>query len=76
MAIKTLIDIDEVSRRLCRAVGSLYNDVSKGRRGIGLMAGGEGRLFHKIGRSVRFDWEAIEEKLLGDRTMGSGQFKR
>jgi excisionase family DNA binding protein len=55
---KTLIDIDELSKRLCIAKGTLYNWV------------GQGRLpFKKIGRCVRFDWDEIEEKLLGRSTM-------
>ena len=68
---KTLIDIKETSRRLSVAVGSLYNDVSKGRRGVGPLAGGEGSIFFKFGRSLRFDWEMIEDLLSRSRsTMG------
>ena len=53
-----LIDINELSRRLSIAKGTLYNWVSQGRLP-----------FKKIGRCVRFDWDEIEEKLLGRSTM-------
>ena len=55
-----LIDINELSRRLSIAKGTLYNWVSQGRVP-----------FKKIGRCVRFDWNEIEEKLLGRSTMDS-----
>ena len=55
-----LIDINELSRRLSIAKGTLYNWVSQGRLP-----------FKKIGRCVRFDWDEIEEKLLGRSTMDS-----
>jgi excisionase family DNA binding protein len=55
-----LIDINELSRRLSIARGTLYNWVSQGRLP-----------FKKIGRCVRFDWDEIEEKLLGRSTMDS-----
>ena len=57
---KTLIDVKELSLRLCIARGTLYNWVSQGRVP-----------FKKIGRCVRFDWEEIEEKLLRRSTMDS-----
>jgi excisionase family DNA binding protein len=47
-----------LSRRLSIAKGTLYNWVSQGRLP-----------FKKIGRCVRFDWDEIEEKLLGRSTM-------
>ena len=53
-----LIDINELSRRLSIAKGTLYNWVSQGRVP-----------FKKIGRCVRFDWDEIEEKLLSRSTM-------
>jgi excisionase family DNA binding protein len=53
-----LIDINELSRRLSIAKGTLYNWVSQGKLP-----------FKKIGRCVRFDWDEIEEKLLGRSTM-------
>jgi excisionase family DNA binding protein len=53
-----LIDINELSRRLSLAKGTLYNWVSQGKLP-----------FKKIGRCVRFDWDEIEEKLLGRSTM-------
>lgn len=55
-----LIDINELSRRLSIAKGTLYNWVSQGKLP-----------FKKIGRCVRFDWDEIEEKLLGRSTMDS-----
>jgi excisionase family DNA binding protein len=56
--VKMLIDINELSRRLCIAKGTLYNWVSQGRLPV-----------KKIGRCLRFDWDEIEEKLLGRSTM-------
>ena len=56
--VKMLIDINELSRRLSIAKGTLYNWVSQGRVP-----------FKKIGRCLRFDWDEIEEKLLGRSTM-------
>jgi transposase-like protein len=65
---RTLIDIQELSERLGRiAVGTLYNWVSQARRGYGPFVNGEGVLFRKIGRCLRFDWEAIDAR----STMGS-----
>jgi excisionase family DNA binding protein len=58
--MKILIDIKELARRLSLSVGGLYNKAS--RREIP---------FVKIGRSLRFDWEEIEEKLLKRSTIGS-----
>ena len=55
-----LIDINELSRRLSIAKGTLYNWVSQGKLP-----------FKKIGRCVRFDWNEIEEKLLGRSTVDS-----
>jgi excisionase family DNA binding protein len=58
--VKTLIDVKELSRRLFIAKGTLYNWVSQGRLP-----------FKKIGRCLRFDWDEIEEKLLGRSRMGT-----
>lgn len=69
--MKKLIKIGEVAERLSMAKESIYNDVSNARlHGRGPFAGGEGTIFHKIGRALRFDWEAIEARLLGG-TMGA-----
>jgi len=57
-ALMTLIDVKELSKRLCMARGTLYNWASQGRLP-----------FKKIGRCLRFDWDEIEEKLLGRSTM-------
>jgi hypothetical protein len=58
---KTLIGIQELSDCLGKiAVGTLYNWVSQARRGRGPFAGGEGRLFRKIGRCLRFDFDEID----------------
>jgi excisionase family DNA binding protein len=54
----TLINIEELSQRLCIAKGTLYNWVSQGRLP-----------FKKIGRCVRFNWDEIEETLLGRSTI-------
>jgi excisionase family DNA binding protein len=56
--VKMLIDINELSRRLSIAKGTLYNWVSQGRVP-----------FKKIGRCVRFDWDEIEAELLSRSTM-------
>jgi excisionase family DNA binding protein len=55
---RPLIDVRELSRRLSIARGTLYNWVSQGKLP-----------YKKIGRCVRFDWDEIEEKLLGRSTM-------
>jgi excisionase family DNA binding protein len=55
---KMLIDINELSRRLSIAKGTLYNWVSQGRLP-----------FKKIGRCLRFDWEEIED-MFTRSTMG------
>lgn len=55
-----LIDINELSKRLCVAKGTLYNWASQRRLP-----------FKKIGRCLRFDWEEVEEKLLGRSKMES-----
>jgi excisionase family DNA binding protein len=55
-----LIDIKELSNRLCIARGTLYNWVSQGRVP-----------FKKIGRCLRFDWNEIEEKLLSRSTINT-----
>ncbi len=55
---RILIDIDELSKRLSIAKGTLYNWVS------------QRRLPHsKVGRCLRFDVEEIEEFLRGCSTM-------
>jgi hypothetical protein len=57
----TLIDIKELSQRLSIAVGTLYNWASKARRGRGPFA--NQNVFTKIGGSLRFDVEAVENLL-------------
>ena len=59
---KTLIDVKELSERLSIATGTLYNWVSQGKRGFGPFGNGEGRVFRKIGRCLRFDWEEIDTR--------------
>jgi hypothetical protein len=55
-----LIDVTELSERASIAKGTLYNWVSQARRGFGPFAKGEGRVFRKIGRCLRFDWDEID----------------
>jgi excisionase family DNA binding protein len=50
----TLINIKELSKRLSIAVGMLYNWASQRRIP-----------FVKVGRCLRFDWDEVQEKLLG-----------
>ena len=70
---KSLIGVKDLSERLGQiAVGTLYNWVSQARYGRGPFANGEGRLFTKIGRCLRFDFEAIDEALLRSK-MGSAR---
>lgn len=57
---RTLIDVNELSDRLSIAKGTLYNWVSQAKRGIGPFSNGEGRVFRRIGRCLRFDWEEID----------------
>jgi hypothetical protein len=64
---KNLMDVNELSERLRVAKGTLYNWVSQARHGRGPFENGEGRLFKKIGRCLRFDWDQIEVDLQWDR---------
>jgi hypothetical protein len=57
---KMLIDVNELSQRLSIAKGTLYNWVAQGKQGVGPFRKGEGRVFRKIGRCLRFDWDEIE----------------
>jgi predicted site-specific integrase-resolvase len=51
--MKPLIDVKELSKRLCIATGTLYNWKSKG-----LIP------FKKVRGCLRFDWDEVEDKLL------------
>jgi hypothetical protein len=68
MAIKALIDVQELAARLRCAKGSIYNWVDEAKKG-----NTEYKDFPyiKVRRLLRFDWEAIERWLTTRSTMGS-----